>query len=144
MRGALIRALARIGALVSNPIGILAILFVALVVLFLLLREDPFVTGSTPRAPNEEAREKTIGLAINEGKMSPAEGTVGEGERVTLLIATDRPVEFHIDGLGVDEEVEPLEAAPVEVSFEATTAGRFAMEDRVTNTELGVLHVQPR
>jgi hypothetical protein len=86
---------------------------------------------------------KTIGLAINEGNMSPVQSTVFEGDRVTLLIATDRPVEFYIDGLGVDEEIEPGNE-PVEVSLEVTTAGRFAMEDRATDTELGILFVQPR
>lgn len=141
MSGALIKALARIRALVSNPFVLLAILLLVLVVLFFVLRAAPFASPSARNA--QEAREKTIGLAINEGKMSPAESTVAEGEQVTLLIATDRPVEFHIDGLGLDEAVEPGDE-PIEVSFEAKTAGRFAMEDRVTDTELGVLLVQPR
>jgi hypothetical protein len=139
--GALIRALARIRALVSNPFVLLAIFFLALVVLIFMLRAGPFPSPTTRNA--QEAREKTISLAINEGKMSPAESTVAEGDQATLLIATDRPVEFHIDGLGVDEAVKPGDE-PVEVSFETKIAGRFAMEDRVTDTELGVLLVQPR
>jgi hypothetical protein len=84
-----------------------------------------------------------IGLAINEGTMTPEKVTVSEGDRVTLLIATDRPVEFHIDGFGVDDEVEPG-GEPVEVSFEVTTVGYFVMDDGVTDTELGVLLAQPR
>jgi hypothetical protein len=139
--GVFIRTLARIRALVSNPIVLLAILLLGLVMLFLLLRAGPFAPGSARNT--KEAPEKTIGLAINEGNMSPAGGTVFEGDQVTLLIATDRPVELRIDGLGIDEEVEPSDE-PVEVSFEATMAGRFAMEDGVTDTELGVLLVQPR
>lgn len=141
MSEALIRALARIRALASDPFVLLAILLLVLVVLFFVLRAGPYGPQSTRNT--KEAREKTIGLAINEGKMSPAEGTVAEGDRVTLLIATDRPVEFHIDGLGVDKEVGPGDE-PVEVSFEASTAGRYAMEDRLTDTELGILLVQRR
>ena len=141
MREAWIRALARIRALVSNPIALLAIPLLVLVVLFFVFRADPGANGPTRNM--KEAQEKTIGLAINEGNMVPAEVSAVEGDRVTLLIATDRPVEFHIEGLGVDEEIESG-AEPVEVSFEASTAGRFVMEDRATDTELGVLHVQPR
>jgi hypothetical protein len=117
------------------------IFLLVLVVLFLLVRAGPFAPGAARNT--NEAQGKTIGLAINEGNMSPVESTVFEGEQVTLLIATDRPVEFYIEGLGVDEEIEPSDE-PVEVSLEATTAGRFAMEDRVTASELGVLFVQPR
>ena len=141
MSEAWIRALARIRALVSNPIVLLAILLLVLAVLFFVLRAGPGANG--PARNTKEAQEKTIGLAINEGNMVPTEVSVVEGDRVTLLIATDRLVEFHIEGLGVDEEVEPG-AEPVEVSFEVSTAGRFAMEDRATGAELGMLIVQPR
>lgn len=141
MSGALIRTLARIRALVSTPLVLLAIFFLVLVVLFFVLRTSPFASPSA-RNP-KEAREKTIGLAINEGKMSPAESTVLEGEQVTLMIATDRRVEFLIDGLGIYEAVEAGDE-PVEVSFEASTAGRYAMEDRVTDTKLGILLVRSR
>jgi hypothetical protein len=139
--GVLIRTLATIRALLSNPIVLLTILLLVLVVPVLLVRAGPFAPGAA--RDTNETQEKTIGLAINEGNMSPAEGTAFEGDRVTLLIATDRPVEFYMDGLGVDEEIEPSDE-PVEVSLEASTAGRFAMEDRVTDSELGVLFVQPR
>lgn len=124
--------------MISNPIVLLTIFLLVLVVLFLLVRAGPFAPGAARNT--NETQEKTIGLAINEGNMSPVESTVFEGEQVTLLIATDRPVEFYIEGLGVDEEIEPSDE-PVEVSLEATTAGRFAMEDRVTASELGVLFV---
>jgi hypothetical protein len=139
--GALIRTLARIRALVSNPIVLLMIFLLVLVVLFLLVRAGPFAPEAARNT--NEAQGKTIGLAINEGNMSPVQSTVFEGDRVTLLIATDRPVEPYIDGLGVDEEIEPGNE-PVEVSLEVTTAGRFAMDDRATDTELGILFVQPR
>ena len=141
MREAWIRALARIRALVSNPIVLLAIVLLVLAALFFVLRAEPGANG--PARITKEAQEKTIGLAINESNMSPAEVTVVEGDRVTLLIATDHPIEFHIDGLGIDEEVGPGDE-PVEVSFEATKAGSFAMEDRTTDTELGVFLVQQR
>lgn len=81
-------------------------------------------------------------LAINEGSMSPSEVTVYEGDQVNLQITSDRPVEFHVHGYDLTEEVEPAE--PAEVSFEAINTGRFAIEDHNADAEIGALLVQPR
>jgi heme/copper-type cytochrome/quinol oxidase subunit 2 len=123
---------ARIGTLVT-----VAIILLALVVLFLLLR--PASTGS---GDAEGVQEETVALAINEGSMSPSEVTVYEGDQVNLQITSDRPVEFHVHGYDLTEEVEPGETA--EVSFEAINTGRFAIEDHNADAEIGALLVQPR
>jgi hypothetical protein len=54
------------------------IFLLVLVVLFLLVRAGPFAPGAARNT--NEAQGKTIGLAINEGNMSPVESTVFEGE----------------------------------------------------------------
>jgi hypothetical protein len=59
-----------------------------------------------------------------------------------LQITSDRPIEFHVHGYDLEEEVQPGE--PVELMFEATTTGRFPIEDHDTEVELGTLVVQPR
>jgi heme/copper-type cytochrome/quinol oxidase subunit 2 len=123
---------ARIGTLVT-----VAIILLALVVLFFLLR--PASTGS---GDAEGVREEMVALAINEGSMSPSEVTVYEGDQVNLQITSDRPVEFHVHGYDFTEEVEPEE--PAELSFEATNTGRFAIEDHNADAEIGALLVQPR
>ena len=74
--------------------------------------------------------------------MTPAEVSVTEGDRVNLEITSDHPIELHLHGYDLTEEVEPGE--PGELSFEATNTGRFAIEDHETETELGTLLVHPR
>jgi heme/copper-type cytochrome/quinol oxidase subunit 2 len=124
---------ARIRALV-----LAAIVLIALVVLFFLLRPG----SPAPESGDvEETQEEVVAMAINEGSMSPSEVTVDKGDQVNLLITSDRPVEFHIHGYDLTEEVEPGE--PTELSFEATNTGRFAIENHNADAEIGVLLVQP-
>ncbi len=74
--------------------------------------------------------------------MSPEEISVHEGDRVTLNITAERPVEIHVHGYDLEEEVEP--GKDTEILFEAELTGRFPMEDHDTEAELGVLVVEPR
>jgi heme/copper-type cytochrome/quinol oxidase subunit 2 len=115
-----------------------AIVLIALVVLFFLLRP-----GSPPPESGDvaEKQEEVVAVAINEGIMSPPEVTVYEGELVNLQITSDRPIEVHLHGYDLTEEVEPGETA--ELSFEATDTGHFAIEDHKPDAEVGVLLVQP-
>ena len=73
--------------------------------------------------------------------MSPEEISVDEGELVNLRITSDAPLEFHLHGYDLEEEVEPGE--PAELSFEAATTGRFEIEDHDAESVLGALLVQP-
>ena len=117
-----------------------AIILIALVVLFLFLRP-----GGSPAPESgdleEETQEEVVAVAINEGRMSPPEVTVYEGDQVKLQITSDRPIEFHLHGYDLTEEVEPGETA--DLSFEATDTGRFGIEDHNTDAVIGVLLVQP-
>jgi hypothetical protein len=72
--------------------------------------------------------------------MTPSEVTIGDWMR--FRITSDSPVVFHLYGYDLEEEVQPGE--PVELMFEATTTGRFPIEDHDTEAELGTLLVQPR
>lgn len=74
--------------------------------------------------------------------MSPEEVSVREGDRVTLNVTADRPVEMHVHGYDLEEEVEPGE--DTEISFRADLTGRFPIEDHDTEAELGILVVEPR
>ena len=115
-----------------------AVILIALVVLFFLLRPG----SPAPESGDlEGTQEEVVAVAINEGIMSPPEVTVYEGELVNLQITSDRPIEVHLHGYDLTEEVEPGETA--ELSFEATDTGRFAIEDHNTDAEVGVLLVQP-
>src|SRR5215208_1646243 len=120
---------------IRNVILIL-VLLVILVGLFLLLRPSSTQDSSTTsESTSAQPQEATIDLAIQNGTMTPAEISVSEGDQVNLRITSDRPIEFHLHGYDLEEEVEPGE--PAELSFEATMTGRFAIEDHDTETELG-------
>ena len=112
---------------------VVLITLIALLVLFFLLRPES-------SAPEEEEQE--VALAINGNTMTPDEVSVTEGAQVTLQITSDRPIELHVHGYDLEEEVQPGE--PVELMFEAKTPGRFPIEDHDTEVELGTLLVQPR
>ncbi len=115
-----------------------AIILIALVVLFFFLRPG----SPAPKSGDlEETQEEVVAVAINEGRMSPPEVTVYEGNQVNLQIISDRPIEFHLHGYDLTEEVEPGETA--NLSFEATDTGRFGIEDHTTDAVIGVLLVQP-
>jgi hypothetical protein len=76
---------------------------------------------------------------ISGGTTSPEEISVDEGELVNLRITSDAPLEFHLHGYDLEEEVEPAE-----LSFEAATTGRFEIEDHDTESVLvGAVLVQP-
>lgn len=101
--------------------------------LFVALRPDPPAAG-----PEERAVE----VEIQGDEMSPAEVTVGEGDRVTLKFTADRPRELHLHGYDREVEIEPGETATL--SLEATLTGRFEVEAHETGAGLGALIVQPR
>ena len=116
-----------------------AIVLIALVVLFFLLRPGSPAPESSDL--EEETQEEVVAVAINEVIMSPPEVTVYEGDQVKLQITSDRPIEFHLHGYDLTEEVEPGETA--DLSFEATDTGRFGIEDHNTGAVIGMLLVQP-
>jgi plastocyanin len=115
------------------------VLLLVLVTLFFALRPDSSTSGS---AAADEQQEKTIDLVIEKGIMTPDEITVDEGDRVEFRITSDSPLEFHLHGYDLEEEIESDELA--ELSFDATITGRFEIENEQTREELGVLIVQPR
>ncbi len=123
------------------------VLLVILVALFFLLRPnspapEPSKEASTTSGSAENPQEKTFDLTVEQGVMTPAEMVVSEGDRVRFHISSDEPLELHVHGYDLEEEVEPGE--PGELSFDATITGRFEIENHDTDTVLGVLLVQPR
>ena len=113
----------------------IVILVIALVLggLFFLLRPDK---------PAGAPRDRTFDLAIKNGKMSPNEISVNQNDKVTLRVSSDKPMEFHLHGYDVEQEVGPGQKA--KLRFEADLTGRFEMEDHESEKELGTLQVRPR
>jgi hypothetical protein len=104
-----------------------------LALLFLALRPTTHEPGP---------QERMFALKVQDNTMNPSEITLGEGDRATLRITADHPVDFHLHGYDFEEEVEPDQ--PAQLSFEANLTGRFDIEEEQTQTELGGLSVQPR
>ncbi len=112
---------------------ILLVTALVLVGLFFLAR---------PRLPGGAAEARTIPVAVRDGKMTPAEVTVAEGDSVTLSITSDRAFDFHLHGYDLERGIAPGDATTL--AFTATLTGRFDIEDEGAKMELGTLIVQPR
>lgn len=116
----------------SRTLALILVAVIVLVGLFFALRPDTSAEGP---------QEQTVELEIEGSTMTPSDITVGEGDNVTLRINTDHPVELHMHGYNLEQEVEPGETATL--SFEADKTGRFEIESHETGEELGVLIVEP-
>ena len=119
----------------NRTLIVIALALLGLGGLFFALRPDP-------TASDDEPRERVYDAEILDGAMSPAEISVGQGDQVKLLFTSDAPVEIHMHGYDLEEEVVPGEET--ELSFEAELSGRFEIEDHETEAELGALLVEPR
>jgi Cupredoxin-like domain len=95
-----------------------------------------------PTTQEAEPQERTIDLEVRGNTMTPEEISIVEGDSVTLVIIADHPVDFHLHGYDLEEEVETGE--PAQLSFEANLTGRFDIEEEQTQSELGTLVVEPR
>lgn len=111
----------------------IAVVVLVLGGLFLLLRPDTRAAGP---------QDRRFEVAIEDGEMTPGEISVNEGDRVTLSIESDEPVEVHLHGYDVERDAGPGPAA--ELHFEADLTGRFEIENHETEEELGELQVRPR
>lgn len=131
-------------AAIRTSILILVVLIV-LVVLFFLLRPSTQQTSSTSESTSTGSQQKTFDLAITNGTtMSPSQITVKEGDHVMFNITSDEPLEFHLHGYDLEQEVEANE--PTQLTFDATNTGRFEIEAHLNGSEqqIGELQVQPR
>jgi hypothetical protein len=117
----------------ARSLILIAVIVLILGGLFFLLRPDTPAAGP---------RERTFDVSIEGGEMSPAEISVNEDDRVRFRISSDKPMEVHVHGYDVEQEVEPGQTA--RLRFEADLTGRFEIEDHETERELGVLQVRPR
>jgi FtsP/CotA-like multicopper oxidase with cupredoxin domain len=127
---------------VSRTIVVALLVLLALGGLFFALRPDAPSSGRSDADREGGPRTETFDVSIEGGAMTPGEISVSEGDRVTLRLTSDEPVELHLHGYDLEKEVNPGETATL--SFEADLTGRFEVEDHDKETALGVLLVRPR
>ena len=119
----------------TRTLIVAVLVLVGLGALFLVLRPERTASSGEPA-------ERTFDVSITGDEMEPGGVSVTEGDRVTLRLTSEEPVEVHLHGYDLEREVEPGE--PAEISFDADLTGRFEIEDHETQTVLGTLVVQPR
>lgn len=95
-----------------------------------------------PESRAGEARERRLELSVEDGEAKPGKLSVDEGDRVTLKVESDAPLEVHVHGY--DLECEVGAGGTVSATFGARLTGRFGLEDHRSGRELGVLLVHPR
>jgi hypothetical protein len=101
-----------------------------------------FALRPAPLPSDAEPREREVNLQVRGNVMTLDEVALSEGDRATINITADRPIDLHLHGYDLVEEVSPGE--PAEISFEADVTSRFGIEDEQSHTELGTLIVEPR
>jgi hypothetical protein len=83
---------------------------------------------------------------IQDGKMRPERIRIDAGEVTQVQVVTDRPVRFHIPGIGIGPttfvEVDEPESAPL-LYVGSDRPGRYAILDARTETRIGELVVGP-
>ncbi len=128
----------------NRTLVVIVLVMLGLGGLFFALRPGPTASGDadSTEPPADEPQESIYDVAIEGGVMEPAEISVEERDKVTLRFASDTPIEVHLHGYDLEEEVSPGEET--ELSFEADVTGRFEVEDHETEAPLGTLLVQPR
>ena len=124
---------------------LIPILLVGSVGLFFVLRPTSSApvpsSPPSPQASSEKSQEKTpLDVAIKGESMIPNEVSVHEGDQVRLRITSDEPLEFHLYGYDLEKDITANE--PAELEFDATTPGRFQIENEQTDKQLGALLVQ--
>jgi Cupredoxin-like domain len=117
----------------ARSIILIVVIVLLLGGLFFLLRPD---------TPSGVPRDRTIAVSIEDGELRPAEISVNEDDSVTLRLSSDRPMEIHLHGYDVEQEVES--GQKTSLRFRADLTGRFELEDHESERELGVLQVRPR
>ncbi len=126
----------------NRSVVVIVLVILGLGGLFLALRPDTTSSGGPTETPADEPRERIYDIAIEGGAMNPDEISAEEGDFVTLRLTSESPVEVHLHGYDLEEEVSPGEET--ELSFEADATGQFEIEDHETEAQLGTLLVQPR
>ncbi len=128
----------------NRTVVVIVLVILGLGILFLALRPDSTSTkdDDPTEPPVDEPQERIYDVAIEDGAMSPNEISVEEGDFVALRLTSETPVEVHVHGYDVEEDVLPGEETVL--SLEADATGRFEIEDHETEAQLGTLLVQPR
>jgi len=142
-----------------NPLILGAILVVAVIALFLVLRpgesddsEGPVVTNSATEQNETEPAEKKKSkpkpppvptVVVKNGE--PVDGVLGievnEGENITFEVKSDVDEEIHVHGFDITQDV--AAGGTAKLSFPANITGIFEVELEFSGVPVAELQVNP-
>lgn len=93
--------------------------------------------GTTSAAPTAV----TINLKVTGSSISPANPKAVKGQRVTMVITTDKDEEVHLHGYDIHFDGKANQ--PLSKTFTADKTGSFEMELEATSTHLTNFDVTP-
>ncbi len=87
-------------------------------------------------------QEQTFELEIREGFLVQEESVlrVKQDDTVTIVVAADEPINFHLHGYDIERDVEPGEPATLEFTADATGSFPFTIHIEVEEHEEGAEH----
>ncbi len=121
-----------------RKIIVIVVIVLAALGIFLYLNQKP-------AAPTvESAQPKVFMLVIKDKKIVSGSGniTVNQGDTVTLTITNDTDEEVHLHGYNIAMDVAANK--PADLTFMASSSGRFPYELEHSSTELGAISVMPK
>jgi len=119
-------------------IGLILATIAALIGLFVVLNG-----GKRRAAVEPPSGTRSVEIRVRQGQLESAEPVVRltEGERVSLVVISDRADELHLHGYDLHVRLIPNE--PAKLSFVANLTGRFTCELHQAHMEIAVLEIYP-
>ncbi len=108
------------------------------------LQEQPETANSENKQNAKTDTINTFELVIENNQLisGPEVLSVNKGAKVVINITSDAPEELHIHGYDESVMLEPN--VPATLTFSADLSGRFPFELELSQTEIGILEVQPQ
>jgi hypothetical protein len=125
-----------------NKIYLAIVAIVAVVGFFVAFKYTSSASSNTQQLDQPQA--KTFDLVVQKRKLvaGPSALSVTQNDNVTIKITVDEDEELHLHGYNLHIDLQKGE--PGELSFVASSSGRFPYELEHSSTEIGALEVQPQ
>lgn len=144
-----------VGVLMKKFVLVLALILLIIVLVLLTKKSNsptidssspsPSISSSIPTpspSPSPTPSPQLFDFSVTRGVVqSPAAFTVTQGQQLTIRVTSDTVDEVHLHGYDLSADIVDERA---ELSFTASTAGRFELELEDARISLGYLIVQPK
>ena len=128
-----------------NPLFYIILAVAVLAGLFFVFKPKTTPIADNKPSPSPQlSPTKSFDLMIKDKKIisGPTTISVIQGQEVNLKIISDENEELHVHAY--DKSIQLIANQMATLTFTANTSGRFPFELEMSQTELGVLEVQPK